>query len=313
MLYSPLRADLRGLFAMSLWADFLGNKQRLIHKWAHYFPVYESYFERFRNRSIVFLEIGCGAGGSLQMWKHYFGPLVRVVGIDIRPQCKVYEEDQIAVRIGDQSDPAFLQAVADEFQDFDIVLDDGSHINRHMRASFMDFRWLIMADEATDKDVLAELSAAPNASVLRVNGESGNDAARSAIGRNVGQLITVRLDSDDQVSCKFTALVRSEAAHVITAKHKECAIYFVNGMQFDTSSGKYFHKTQYTNMFPALYESRWPIPRTANFRAHTALPQIVRCVLVCNDEPMWCNIIHGGNVLNVIDGTPMDGEPDANW
>jgi len=121
---------------MDLWADFLKNDQRTIHKWTHYFPAYERHFARFRNLSITMLEIGCGRGGSLQMWKRYFGPFAQIVGIDIKPACKAFRENQIAVRIGNQADPAFLKSVVDEFGPIDIVLDDGSHRMQHMEASF---------------------------------------------------------------------------------------------------------------------------------------------------------------------------------
>jgi hypothetical protein len=61
------------------------------------------------------------------MWKRYFGPHALIVGLDINPECKEFEEDQIQVRIGSQSDTGFLQNVLDEFGTPDIVLDDGSH------------------------------------------------------------------------------------------------------------------------------------------------------------------------------------------
>jgi hypothetical protein len=70
------------------------------------------------------------------MWKRYLGPHGRIVGIDINPECKDFEEDQIEVRIGDQSDSRFLQTLIDEFGQPDIVLDDGSHIMSHVTASF---------------------------------------------------------------------------------------------------------------------------------------------------------------------------------
>ncbi len=76
---------------------------------------------------MLFLEIGCGRGGSAQMCKRYFGPHALIVGLDINPECKKFEEDQIKVRIGSQSDTGFLQGVLDEFGAPDIVLDDGSH------------------------------------------------------------------------------------------------------------------------------------------------------------------------------------------
>ena len=121
---------------MSLWSDFLRHDQRLVHKWAHYFPVYERHFARYVNRPLVFLEIGCGEGGSLQMWKRYLGPHARIVGLDIRPECAALEEPQIAIRIGDQADPAFLGQVVEEFGTPDIVLDDGCHLRVPTVAAF---------------------------------------------------------------------------------------------------------------------------------------------------------------------------------
>jgi 23S rRNA U2552 (ribose-2'-O)-methylase RlmE/FtsJ len=110
---------------MNLWQDFKTNNQKLIHKWAHYFPIYERHLAPLRNRTITVLEIGVSKGGSLQMWQRFFGPIATIVGIDINPECKQHEEPGIHVRIGDQSDPKFLQSLIDEFGTFDIVIDDG--------------------------------------------------------------------------------------------------------------------------------------------------------------------------------------------
>jgi hypothetical protein len=121
---------------MSLWAEFLNNTRQPIHKWKHYFPAYERHFSRYMNRPLTFIEIGCGNGGSLQLWKRYFGPHAQIVGIDIRPECQVCAEDQIAIRIGDQADQDFLSDVIGEFGTPDIVLDDGSHVMSHVTTSF---------------------------------------------------------------------------------------------------------------------------------------------------------------------------------
>jgi hypothetical protein len=121
---------------MTLWSEFLTNENRVIHKWAHYFPIYEDHFARYVNRPMTFLEIGCGEGGSLQLWKRYLGPLAQIVGLDIREACKAFEEDQIAVRIGDQGNTAFLESVLGEFGPPDVILDDGSHMMAHIRSSF---------------------------------------------------------------------------------------------------------------------------------------------------------------------------------
>jgi cephalosporin hydroxylase len=121
---------------MGLWSEFLTNTGRPIHKWNHYFPVYERHLARFVNLSTTFVEIGVSKGGSLQLWKRYLGPFAQIVGIDIDPNCKAFEESQIAIRIGDQSDPAFLQQIIEEFGSPDVVLDDGSHVMKHIAASF---------------------------------------------------------------------------------------------------------------------------------------------------------------------------------
>jgi len=121
---------------MNLWQDFLINDDKVIHKWMHYFPIYEKHFTPWRNKTINFLEIGVSQGGSLQMWKRFFGPLATIVGIDINPACKQLEEEGIHIRIGDQSDPEFLSQLIEEFGDFDIVLDDGSHRMEHLQKTF---------------------------------------------------------------------------------------------------------------------------------------------------------------------------------
>ena len=43
--------------------------KNLIHKWNHYFEIYNKHFKRFRNKDINILEVGVSHGGSLQMWK----------------------------------------------------------------------------------------------------------------------------------------------------------------------------------------------------------------------------------------------------
>jgi SAM-dependent methyltransferase len=112
---------------LTLWSEFLGNKHRTINKWAHYFPAYEAHLKRFVNRPVFFLEIGSGRGGSAQMWKRYLGPHAQIVSIDINPECKKFEEDQIAFRTGNQCDLSFLETLLKEFGTPNIVLDDGSH------------------------------------------------------------------------------------------------------------------------------------------------------------------------------------------
>lgn len=115
---------------------FLGNGHKVLHKWAHYFDIYERHFERFRGKSPTMLEIGVAGGGSLAMWREYFGPGARIVGLDIRPDCKAHEGEQIEVFIGSQDDPAIINEIVERYPKFDIILDDGSHKMEHLSATF---------------------------------------------------------------------------------------------------------------------------------------------------------------------------------
>ena len=109
---------------------------RFIIKYENYFGIYDRYLAPFRDRPVKLIEIGVQHGGSLQMWKRYLHPESTVIGIDIYPACRRYEDDGIRVFIGDQSDRAFLQTVIDAVGPVEIIVDDGSHIPRHQIATF---------------------------------------------------------------------------------------------------------------------------------------------------------------------------------
>ena len=119
-----------------LWNDYQKNSERPISKWWHYFPFYEKHLQGFVNKSVFLLEIGCGEGGSLQMWRRHLGPLATIVGIDINPICKTYADEGIVVRIGDQADLVFLESIINEFGVPDVVIDDGSHETKDVNATF---------------------------------------------------------------------------------------------------------------------------------------------------------------------------------
>ena len=98
---------------------FTNNKGWLIHKWMHYFDIYDMHFSRFRNTSVNIVEIGVFQGGSLRMWKDYFGDKCKIYGIDINPDCLVFSEDQIEIIIGSQDDDIFLLVT---YHDHEVIL-----------------------------------------------------------------------------------------------------------------------------------------------------------------------------------------------
>ena len=107
---------------------FLKSKDFSI-KLEKYFDVYEEYFSTFKGKNITFVEIGVFNGGSLKIWKDYFGPKSRIIGIDINPECKKFANDGIEIHIGNQSDPLFWENFFKEVGNVDIILDDGGHTN----------------------------------------------------------------------------------------------------------------------------------------------------------------------------------------
>ena len=115
---------------------FEDNDKRLIDKWMHYFDVYDRHFNKYRNREVAILEIGVSQGGSLQMWKSYFGEKAKIYGIDIDPRCKQFEEDNIEIFIGSQSDRQFLNEIKNTIPKVDILIDDGGHTMNQLIVSY---------------------------------------------------------------------------------------------------------------------------------------------------------------------------------
>ncbi len=132
---------------------FYAHRGPIIHKWTHYLPVYHRHFERFRGSRVRILELGVSEGGSLQLWRDYFGPAAVIYGVDINPRCAAFSSRGVQVRIGSQADPKFLRAVVAEMGGVDIVIDDGSHVAQDQRISFqtlfplVDARGLYVAED----------------------------------------------------------------------------------------------------------------------------------------------------------------------
>lgn len=120
---------------MKLIDIFENHNERKVEKWINYFEIYERYLNKYANKKISLLEIGVKDGGSLQLWKKYLGNKSKIVGIDIDHEC-YFEEEQIVVEIGSQTDLNFLNDVIKRHGKFDIIIDDGSHMQTDILRSF---------------------------------------------------------------------------------------------------------------------------------------------------------------------------------
>ena len=142
------RRALRDRFAEPLAFFYGSNLRRLAQiygsdKWGEhwYCQHYQTHFAPLRRKPITLIEIGIGGyddpksgGRSLRMWRKYF-PKGRIYGIDIADKSP-HNERRIHTFRGDQSDEAFLRKVIAQTGTPDIIIDDGSHLNRHVRKTF---------------------------------------------------------------------------------------------------------------------------------------------------------------------------------
>jgi len=102
-------------------------KNNIMTKWNHYFEIYDIFFEKFYNKDITLMEFGVANGGSIDMWKTVFGKNSKIIGVDINPICKVIENENIDIFIGDQEDRNFLKSMMNSIDKVDLIVEDGGH------------------------------------------------------------------------------------------------------------------------------------------------------------------------------------------
>lgn len=108
------------------YKSYIKSPRRSI-KHTTYFHSYDHFFHKYRNKDITFVEIGILDGGSLFMWRDYFGPDARIIGVDLNPNAKKWESEGFEIFIGSQSDENFWSQFVNLVGTIDVVLDDGGH------------------------------------------------------------------------------------------------------------------------------------------------------------------------------------------
>lgn len=115
---------------------YYGHEGHTAYKWHHYLALYDRHLSRFRGRPVRILELGIYRGGSLQIWKTYFGERAVIHGVDSNPACTQFAEERVVPHIGSQADAGLLKQVVEEMGGVDVVLDDASHRGSDQIASF---------------------------------------------------------------------------------------------------------------------------------------------------------------------------------
>jgi GT2 family glycosyltransferase len=118
-----------------LYAEHTG---KVSDKWSLYLTEFDRLFDGYREKSICLLEIGIQNGGSLEIWSKYFSNASALIGCDINPDCArlSYDDPRVSVIVGDANAPDVCERVFQRSPQFDIVIDDGSHLSSDIIKSF---------------------------------------------------------------------------------------------------------------------------------------------------------------------------------
>jgi len=108
--------------------SYMSAQGKRFYKQLPFALIYEDLLAQHRGKPVVVVELGVGKGGSLQVWKEYFGHTAKIWGIDCEDKL-AYDDPDIEFLIGDQADADFLRSVHEKIPKIDIFIDDGSHVS----------------------------------------------------------------------------------------------------------------------------------------------------------------------------------------
>ena len=97
---------------------------------------YKTILRPLVHQPVTLLEIGVFKGGSMMYWDSYLKHQgSRIVGIDLSvPRLEV--SDRVFLHVCDQNDREGLLPIARTYQQFDLIIDDGSHRRRETQTCF---------------------------------------------------------------------------------------------------------------------------------------------------------------------------------
>lgn len=126
--------------------DIFQNKlTKRCDKWLPYFDVYEKYFSKFVNQKPVMVEVGVQFGGSMQLWKEYFGPGAEIYGIDHAKEILDLDINGVKLFVGDQQNNEFWKNFLSTIPQINCFVDDGGHKMKQQIVTLMNV-WPKMAD-----------------------------------------------------------------------------------------------------------------------------------------------------------------------
>ena len=117
---------------------YLDHQGKVSDKWLLYLEEYDRLFSSYRDKEITLLEIGVQNGGSLELWCKYFPKAKKLIGCDINPECERlnYDDPRVSIVVGDANNPITKSKILNMSSEFDIIIDDGSHLSGDIVKSF---------------------------------------------------------------------------------------------------------------------------------------------------------------------------------
>lgn len=126
---------------LNLTQIYTMHSGKVSFKWQLYLRIYDELFSGRRADPCRLLEIGIQNGGSLEIWAKYFENARHIVGCDIDPACKAlsFDDSRIRAVVADVNSPEAMAQISAISEEFDIIIDDGSHIPRDVVASYLQY------------------------------------------------------------------------------------------------------------------------------------------------------------------------------
>ena len=125
---------------MEKYSDVIrAHRGKVSDKWSSYLDIYDRLFAPLRNAPLSILEIGVQNGGSLEIYDRFFQKAIRIVGVDANPRCADlrYDSDKVELVIGDVGGQSTKEKITQISKQFDVIVDDGSHISRDIIEAFL--------------------------------------------------------------------------------------------------------------------------------------------------------------------------------
>lgn len=165
------------------------------------------------------------------------------------------------------------------------------------------FEWLILIDARTPDSIyqrLQQIATSYRAIQLVQVNACGDEALMEyyrqmahQLGAGYDLLISTRLDSDDCLAEDFTDAITKN----ITLQTAPYAISFPIGLQYFSQQKWNFRITYPSNHFLTIFEPG-DAAQSALSYDHTRMSNYMPLIMTQETQPMWTEIVHGGNIAN---------------